>query len=188
MMEKNEFNLQISKGNYRTFDNIDDKEVVKGYRKVMFEFRKFINSDDASEKGIKKQLNRILAFEKKLIKVSMDFRVILNSWCIPNFFFFNHQISSQVGEEEYDTDYPTIKYIQEQYPFLHWWIYNLILPPDSILSEDQRILILDRQFLYKLENLLDLTTTSTLINYILWRVMNDEFAIKVSEAGLCQLY
>lgn len=56
---------------------IDNKKSVTKYRKKMFQKTSiFTNKNDKKAKAsVQKEMDQVLAFEKKLIKVSVDFSI-----------------------------------------------------------------------------------------------------------------
>lgn len=132
-----------------------------------------IDEDDKNAvANLKAAMGFVWAFEEKLV---------------------HYELFGQKLEESEDIAYRgygeelTIKELQEKYPYLDWLNYiNVILPDGFQVTENEPVMNWNIKFFENLGRILNLTSNSTLTNYILWRAVNMADEIKIDASGWCR--
>lgn len=168
----------------------------------------FTDKNDGKEKTrIRKEMNLVLAFEEKLVKVDINFSLKYSSpAAIQELIIYIRQISSNPGEYEEDEEddivseedtennikdnihygpYTTIKEVQKSYPYMNWLRYiNAILPSGMNVTENETIMFWDWKFFKNLGKVMKKTSERTIANHIVWRTIYEAYKMQTFARGL----
>ncbi|KAF5284875.1 hypothetical protein FQA39_LY16925 [Lamprigera yunnana] len=130
--------------------NMDDNRIlIETYQRYMINVAMYLG---ANEYRAVSELEEVLNFEIQLAEIMEDEKDCSN---ISNFY-----------------NIMTVKDLEREYSTIPWLEYiNNVIAPFVEITSDERILILRPTYVKKLENLLQLTSKRTQINYIVWKAI-----------------
>ncbi|XP_040079715.1 neprilysin-1-like [Ixodes scapularis] len=128
-----------------------NKKIVQAYKELISTSVKLFRSD-TNDKGTEAQdvSEEILQFEAKLAKISLP--------------TVNRRNASLLYNEA------NISILTEEFPKIKWMqILNSVFSHANItLDTSERVILIQPQYIYDLENILENTSLSTLYNYVYW--------------------